>query len=303
MVIDCSFSKDVVGLYPNPDKEGSKELSQKIIQFLSERGFGSVMPPHLHDKLEMGDEVQGIDIQGWKGMVDFAIVLGGDGTLLGASRQFASLEIPLLGVNLGHFGFLTELEEDNLFENLPAFLQGTYEKDTRTIIQVEVVRNGQDIYRGLAMNEAAVVKGPYGRMTVLTLRISEKDVDTYYADGIIVATPTGSTAYSLSAGGPIVAPGIDAFLITPICAHTLYARSIVASSNEPCEIQVEEISQSTMLAIDGQEFFPLDKGDVVRCVNSELTITLLRRIGWSFYDVLRRKMKEVAGRPAGRLLR
>ena len=154
----------------------------------------------------------------------------------------------------------------------------------------------QTVFQSIALNEACVTKGPYGRVTVLSLRVSGKDVDTYGADGLIISTPTGSTAYSLSAGGPIVAPQIDAFLVTPICPHTLYSRSIAVPSSESCEIEITLPSQSTMLSLDGQEFFSLEKKDIIVVKKSKYKVALLRRSGWSFYNVLRKKMKEGADR-------
>lgn len=268
------------------------EVSVRIVEFLKERGISAFFPPELLESYGLHGKAQSVKVEDWGDKVDFVVVLGGDGTLLGACRFFAPLGIPLLGVNLGHFGFLTEIEGQNLLEELSPFLEGCCERDRRTLMRVEVIRKGEMMFQGFAMNEAGIVKGPYGRMTTLTLHVRGEHVDTYFADGIIVATPTGSTAYSLSAGGPIVAPSLDAFLVTPICPHTLYSRSILVPQEEPCEVSIEESSQSTMLAVDGQEFFSLETGDRVRCTNSGLRVDLLRRRDWSFYDVLRRKMKE-----------
>jgi len=237
-----------------------------------------------------------LPLKEWAHGVDFSIVLGGDGTLLAAARVLGPMEVPLLGVNLGHFGFLTEVESADLFNVLPLFMSGDCKRDERIILTAEVIRDGERVYKSIAMNEAAVVKGPFGRMTALKLRVHGNEVDTYFADGVIVATPTGSTAYSLSAGGPLMSPEIDAMLVTPVCAHTLYSRSIVLPSSEPCEIEVSEPSRSTSLSIDGQEFLPLLAGDRVRVYTTGLRVILLRRKEWSFYDVLRRKMKEGADR-------
>jgi NAD+ kinase len=232
----------------------------------------------------------------WPERVRFAVVLGGDGTLLAAARGLGSKGVPLLGVNLGHFGFLTELESEELFSTLPSFLSGRFIEDRRIFLRASVIRGDQVIRTGLAMNEACVVKGPYGRMIVTTLRVGGNIVDTYSADGVIIATPTGSTAYSLSAGGPLMEPSIEALLVTPVCAHTLYSRSIVLPAQEPCEIEVIEPSHSTSLCVDGQEFFALKRGDRVRVAVAGPKVTLLRRENWSFYHVLRRKMKEGADR-------
>lgn len=283
-----------IGVLPNLEKQGSRELSLKILEWLEARGHAGYLPSCVAGI--MGLAGSGLPLSDWPGNVDFAIVLGGDGTLLGASRALGPGGVPILGVNLGHFGFLTELESEDVFSALPSFISGSCKRDERVTLTAQVIRDTRMIAHGVAVNEACVVKGPFGRMTALTLRVSGNEVDTYFADGIIVATPTGSTAYSLSAGGPLMSPEIEALVITPVCAHTLYSRSIVVPASEMCEIEVAEPSQSTVLSIDGQEFFPLVAGDRVRVTTSGWRLTLLRRSDWSFYDVLRRKMKEGAER-------
>ena len=207
-----------IGIVPNLDKPNSRETVECLIKWLDERGYKAYVP--VCTGVALGSNRNVLPINDWPHNVDFAVVLGGDGTLLGAARSLGPLNIPLLGVNLGHFGFLTELEAGSLFHHLPEFLSGNVERDERTMLSAEVIREGKTVFQSIALNEACVTKGPYGRLTVLSLRVSGKDVDTYGADGLIISTPTGSTAYSLSAGGPIVAPQIDAFLVTPICPHT-----------------------------------------------------------------------------------
>jgi len=286
--------KKVIGIIPNLEKEKSLCLSKTILKWLSDNGFRGCVPQCVASVLKCNE--YGLAIEKWPSQVDFVIVLGGDGTLLGCARYFGPKGVPLLGVNLGRFGFLTEVETDNLFDLLPLFLSGAHMRDERLMLSVCVFRNGHQIFQNLALNEACVKKGPYGRLTVLALRIAGKDVDTYFADGIIVATPTGSTAYSLSAGGPLMVPQIQALLVTPVCAHTLYSRSIVVPSSESCEIEIVFPSQSTMLSLDGQEFFRLEKKDKVVVSKAPHKVVLLRRRDWSFYDVLRHKMKEGADR-------
>lgn len=283
-----------VGIYPNLTKKGALKASIELVDWLESQGFRGYLPPCLAAIVKRPE--CSLPLSDWARSVRFAVVLGGDGTLLGFARLLGSTGVPILGVNLGHFGFLTELEADKLFEKIPEFLSGKYYREERIMLRAEVLREGRVMFSSLAMNEAAVVKGPYGRMTVLTLRVSGLEIDTYFADGIIVSTPTGSTAYSLSAGGPIVAPELDAIVLTPVCPHTLYSRSMVVSSGETCEIEVLEPSRSTMLSVDGQEFFSLRQGDRVKVSTSGKKVSLIRSQDWSFYDVLRRKMKEGADR-------
>jgi len=283
-----------IGILPNLEKEGSLEVLGQILEWLFSRGYVGYLPPCAAKTF--GDEKRGLPLESWGSFLEFAVVLGGDGTLLGAARCLGPRGVPLLGVNLGHFGFLTELEMENLPDALSYFLQGQYKEDERLMLSARVLRRGKVVFQGLALNEACVTKGPYGRLVSLALKVSGKDVDTYFADGLIVATPTGSTAYSLSAGGPLLAPQIEAMVVTPICAHTLYSRSVVIPSYQSCEIQVIAPSQSTMLSLDGQEFFSLEKKDKVLVERAGKKAVLLRRKDWSFYDVLRQKMKEGADR-------
>ncbi|HAF66634.1 MAG TPA: NAD(+) kinase [Clostridiales bacterium UBA9857] len=286
--------KDAIGIIPNLGKDETWEFARELIEWLKPRGFEVYMPSCAG--MAFGAGCQAVPVDRWRDRVRFAIVLGGDGTLLGAARALAPSGIPILGVNLGHFGFLTELETSNVFEHLPAFLSGDFIEDERLMLSAAVIRKGEVVYSGRALNEACVARGHYGRLTVLSMRVSGKDVDAYEGDGIIISTPTGSTAYSLSAGGPIVAPEIDAFLVTPICPHTLYSRSVMVPGSETCEIEVVLPSQSTMLSLDGQEFYSLEKNDMIMIRKSEFKVMLLRRKGWSFYDVLRKKMKEGGAR-------
>ena len=288
------MSRKGIGILPNLDKAESDDLVDQLAQWLAERDIQIYLAPcaSVFEKWRQYT----LPLMDWPFNVGFAVVLGGDGTLLGAARSLGPLGISILVVNIGHFGFLTELDGSNLFEHLPEFISGNFERDERLMLSTEVIRQGESVFHSIALNEACVSKGPYGRLTVLSLKVSGKDVDVYGADGLIVSTPTGSTAYSLSAGGPILSPQIEAFLATPICPHTLYSRSIVVPSSESCEIQVILPSQSTTLALDGQEFFHLEKNDIIVVERSNYKASLLRRRGWSFYDVLRKKMKEGIGR-------
>lgn len=286
--------KKCIGIWPNVEKAGSLELAADISKWLRSRGWNSVVPSCIKTLINNGAD--GLCLRRWDGNVRFAVVLGGDGTLLGAARLLAPMGIPLLGVNMGHFGFLTELEVDNVFERLGSFLEGDCQLDQRIVIKTEVWRNGSKCFVSNAINEACVAKTGGGRLTALRLYVSGKEVDTYFADGLIIATPTGSTAYSLSAGGPIMSPGIEALVVTPVCPHSLYSRSIVVPSNEICEIHVVEQSQPASLCVDGQEFYSLEKNDKVVVGRLDQRVVLLRHKGWSFYDVLRHKMKEGADR-------
>jgi NAD+ kinase len=226
--------------------------------------------------------------------VELAVVLGGDGTLLNAARRLRG-RAPLLGVNLGRLGFLTELEIFELYQELPAVLSGRYRLDARLMIEARVWREGRLIDEQTALNDLVITKGPFARLILCALHLNGRPVDTYHADGLIVATPTGSTAYSLSAGGPLVDPALDALVITPVCPHTLYSRSMVVSPREEVTVELPGVHHATMLTADGQAGTELRAGDRVEIRRSPERAVLLRRPGWSFYEVLRRKLREGPG--------
>jgi NAD+ kinase len=286
--------RQTIGIFPNITKPGALDLSVKVLDWLQSRGYRGLLPPCAAGIAGRPDS--GLPMSLWSSSMLFAVVLGGDGTLLSAARALCPRGISLLGVNLGHFGFLTELVEEDLFESLPCFLEGRAKLDERIALEASVIRDGYAVCRKMAVNEACIMKGPYGRMTVLGLSVSGTEVDTYHADGVIISTPTGSTAYSLSAGGPIVAPQVEALTVTPVCPHTLYSRSIVVPVTETCDVKVFVPSLSTILSIDGQEYFSLKSDDTVRVMASSVRVSLLRRPEWSFYEVMRKKMKEGADR-------
>jgi NAD+ kinase len=219
--------------------------------------------------------------------IDWIVVLGGDGTLLRAAKDLAFLERPILGVNLGHLGFLTEVEVPDLLLALSSLLQGEYTIDERHLLSASVLRDGQELARFDAMNDVVVAKGPFARLINLETFVDNAYVTTYPADGLIVATPTGSTAYSLSAGGPILAPDLGNMVITPICPHSFFDRSIVIDGSHQIKIRIRTIHRDTLVTIDGQEGHPLEDGDEVVVETSPITIRLIRRPGWSFFHVLR----------------
>ncbi len=225
----------------------------------------------------------------WLGEVDLVIVMGGDGTLLHVVRQLPG-KIPILGVNLGHLGFLTELEMPELFPELARILTGEFCVDERLMLEAIVMREGQEITRVGALNDVVLTKRALARRLVrINVRVNDEFVDEYRADGVIVATPTGSTAYSLSAGGPILSPSLEALVITPVCPHTLYSRSLVVSATDTVTVS---LPHPGWLSADGQTGFNLREDDRVIVQQYDLRAHLVRRSDWSFYDVLRRKLKE-----------
>ncbi len=221
---------------------------------------------------------------------DYVIVLGGDGTLLSAARAVAKTEVPILGVNLGTLGFLTEVPLSELYPALEAIHQNRFSVDSRALVNCQLIRQGQCIASYEALNDAIVNKVSIARLASLDLYIDGIFVSNYKADGMIVATPTGSTAYSLAAGGPILMPAVEAFVVTPVSPHSLTHRPLVVRDTSEIVILVSMEHESAFLSIDGQVGMQLRNGDRIVCHKSAHTVKLLR-ISKTFFDVLRAKLK------------
>ena len=221
---------------------------------------------------------------------DLVIVLGGDGTLLSGARAVAGLNIPLFAVNLGTLGFLTAIRVEDLYPELERALRGEHRIGLRRMVDCELKRVGQTIGSYSALNDVVITKSQLARMIDLDTHVDNHFVAAYKADGLIIATPTGSTAYSLSAGGPVIFPSVNAFCITPICPHMLTNRPVIVPDNSVIQILIHG-DEGPYLTIDGQIGEPLSGGDVVICRSSHKTIQLIRPPKMLFFDVLREKLK------------
>ncbi len=221
---------------------------------------------------------------------DLAFVLGGDGTILSASRKLNAKQIPLIGVHLGKFGFLADLTSREISDSLEKIFAGEYVISQRMMLTCKLIRSKQVISETLGLNDAVISRTSLSRLISIKLYINEKIVTTYSSDGLIVSTPAGSTAHSLSAGGPIVTPDMEAFLITPICPHTLSNRPLVVSGDS--KIEMEQISESKGigLTVDGQVYFDVKVGDRIVIERAENKLQLIDIQTRTFYDVLREKL-------------
>lgn len=273
-------------IWPNPDKDQVRGLTGKIGNWAVQNEIAVIIPAVLAEAAgypDLGRDLETLEA----GSVDGIVVLGGDGTLLHAAKALAWLNCPILGVNLGHLGFLTEVEVPDLLPALTAMVNNQYEIDQRRLLTARVMRGSRELARFEAMNDVVVNKGPFARLINLETFVDEAYVTTYPADGLIVASPTGSTAYSLSAGGPILSPALSVMVVTPICPHSFFDRSIVINGGQQVKIRVRAMHRDTLVTVDGQETHPLEDGDEVLVETSSTTIRLLRRPGWSFFQVLR----------------
>jgi NAD+ kinase len=217
--------------------------------------------------------------------------LGGDGTLLRAARLAATEDIPVFGVNLGGLGFLTQIGIDDLEKSLGKLYQGRYFLDERMMLSCIVKRREKEIKKFTALNDVVIGKGAFARIICLATYVNNDYVITYSADGLVVSTSTGSTAYSLSAGGPIVNPNINSIILTPICPHTLSARPIIIGENDQVKITLESSEEKVMVTIDGQEGFILRPNDEVIIKKSEHKARLITFKEKSFYAILREKLR------------
>lgn len=222
--------------------------------------------------------------------VDLVAVFGGDGTFLYGARLVGGSGIPILGVNLGYLGFLTEIKLEDLYPAFAGVLEGEYRLEERMLLQVEALRNDRCFARGLALNDAVLNKGALARMIEFEAIVDDQLVTVARADGLIVSTPTGSTAYSLSAGGPILYPTLGAIIITPICPHTLTNRPVVVPDSSRVEVLLKH-GQDVRLTIDGQLGAALETLDRLRIRKAEQTLRLVQPKGGTFFSLLREKLK------------
>lgn len=222
--------------------------------------------------------------------LSFVVVLGGDGTLLSASRAVAKAGIPVLGVNLGSLGFLTDVRLEDLYPTLEEIESGKCHWEPRSMVHCEVLRKGLRVARYDALNDIVVGKGTISRLNHCDVYIDGVFVSSYQADSLIISTPTGSTAYSLAAGGPILMPSVDALIVNPVSPHSFTHRSLVVPDSSKVELVVRTGQEEAYLSIDGQVGMPMYDGDRVQCCKSEHQVRLLRTHG-TFFDVLRAKLK------------
>ena len=221
----------------------------------------------------------------------FMIVLGGDGTLLAAARAVAKANIPLLAVNLGSLGFLTEVKLEELYASIEAVEKNGCTRESRSMVRCGVVRRGKEVEHFDALNDVVVSKRTIARMAEVDVHVNGEFVANYKADGVIISTPTGSTAYSLAAGGPVLEPGVEAIIITPISPHALTNRPLVLRDSSEVKLVVKGTTDDTYLTVDGQTGMPLLEGDQIVCRKSEYRVQLVRLPGRTFFDVLRAKLK------------
>ena len=271
------------------DIPAAQKAAKKLMAWLLSRG----KKVFIDNQTAASMKVQGYDRAEIPSLVEMLIILGGDGTLLSAARHVADAhaEVPIFGVNLGSLGFMAEVSLDELYDNLEKAIAGKLETEDRMMLTTSVLREGRRVAQYRVLNDAVINKGALARMMELKVSVNGGHLTTLRSDGLIVATPTGSTAYSLSAGGPIIHPTIHCFVVTPICPHTLSNRPIALPDTVVVTVCLISQSEDVSLTLDGQIGFSLERDDIVEIKRSRFRMRLIKHPSKSYYEILRTKLK------------
>ena len=278
-----------VGITSKPKKAEVREVVPSLIHWFRDRQVEVFVDKETAATLD-GRE-KSLTRNEMPGQVDLIVVLGGDGTLLATARALNRKPVPLLAVNLGGLGFLTVITREELFATLELVLAGNLRSECRVQIEADIVRADEVIASYLALNDAVLNKGAIARVLDFDVWIDNKFISTYKSDGLIVSTPTGSTAYSLAAGGPVIIPSVAAFIVTPICAHTLTNRPIVLPDSAAIEVAVKSQRESVYLTVDGQVGIALRSDDTVRIKRAASHVELIQSPHKTYFEILRQKLK------------
>lgn len=279
-----------IGIIPNLVKDKELIYTNQITNWLNGHGIAPYMAREMAEKVE--GEAIGVETHRLYELCDCLIVVGGDGTILGAAEAASLKDIPIVGVNLGRLGFLADIEPYEIEEAMEKLINKQYKIEERMMLRATIVgHNGEkSVFYGL--NEINVTRGSFSRLVEFEICINDELSDIYPADGVIVATPTGSTAYNLSAGGPIVVPHADTYVVTPICPHTIYSKSIILCQQDTVRIRTLEEAKDMALSIDGKLKMYLTPQDVV-CIERSPYVTKLIKISErKFFEILREKIVE-----------
>ena len=278
-----------IGIVSKPKKAEIREIVPELVEWLRARDIEVSIDKETGSILESSEKC--LTRNELPGKVDLLIVLGGDGTLLAAARALYRREVPIFAVNLGDLGFLTVITRDELYPALEGVLSGNYRSERRVQIEGELVRADEVLSTFRALNDVVLNKGAIARIQDFEVYADGEFISNYKSDGLIVSTPTGSTAYSLAAGGPVVSPSVEAFIITPICAHTLTNRPLVLRDSANIEIVVKSQREAAYLTVDGQVGIATHSEDIIRVRKSDSYVELIQPPQRNYYEILRQKLK------------
>jgi NAD+ kinase len=276
-----------IGIYAKKNHPEAEQITLQICEHLNQHQIEILLEDSLAESI---GQVNGFAGEELPGLVDLIIVLGGDGTLISVARQVGHRQVPILGVNLGRLGFLTEITLPELPEMLDRILNGDYVITERMMLDASIQREGKEISSYTVLNDVVINKGALARIIDISTSVDGRHLSTYKADGLIVSTPTGSTGYNLAAGGPIISPEINSLVITPICPHMLTNRPIIVWSKSVIEIQVNFEDDVVFFTADGQVGRKLLAGDLLIVRRSEARTRLINNPNKDYFEILRTKL-------------
>ncbi len=280
-----------IGVVVNLRKPQSRDILCAFLDWLSQKQIASAVTPEIYGFI--GRDIPGLrclPIPEFATEIDILFVMGGDGTMLAAARQLGAIQKPLLGVNLGSLGFLADVALKDLYTQMEAVIAGRYTLENRMTLSASL-SNTSDMNSYSALNDVVLARGGIPRMIQICVTVDGRYFTTYFTDGIIVSTPTGSTAYSLAAGGPIVVPSLDAIILTPICPHTLTARPTVIPANSRIQLQLQSADREAFFSVDGQVMKPIGCETTIKILRGSYDVQLIKFEGHNFFDVLRTKLQ------------
>lgn len=272
-----------VGIVVKPNHNEARVTASELSAWLAKNGISMAGEPVAAGEARRQDDKLA--------NADLIVVLGGDGTMISASRMIGDAETPVLGVNHGSLGYLTDFRIEEMFPALESIITGEYEVDRRVMLDAELLRKGKCVAGGRVLNDVVINKAALARIIDIDVNLDGLFVNKFRADGLIVATPTGSTAYNLSAGGPIIYPSMNAVVLTPICPFTLTNRPLVVPDTAEIELTLLNENEGVILSLDGQTGFPMKAGDRVLISKSRVTFNLVQPANRNYFDVLRDKLK------------
>lgn len=283
-----------VGIVVKPHQPDALKTICGVVEWLAKRGIVLVGGPEIERERiehETGCAVEALDHEELAGSVDLMLVLGGDGTMIATARMLGDTEVPVLGVNYGGLGYLAEFRVEELYTALESILDGNYRIDTRVMLRVELMRGDKEVTRTRVLNDVVINKSALARIIEIETYLNQQFVNSFRADGLIVSTPTGSTAYNLSAGGPVIYPSMNAVVITPICPFTLSNRPLVVPDDAVIELCLKTPKEDVALTLDGQVGLPLEVEDRVMIRKSRTTFQLVQPMNRNYFEVLRDKLR------------
>jgi NAD+ kinase len=283
-----------VGIVLKPHHPEALETFQRLVKWLCAHGITVACAPEVSRARfegEIGSRLEILDYEEMAAHVDLIVVLGGDGTMIGTARMIGDHSVPVLGINYGHLGYLAEFREEEMFPALESILEGNYRIDHRVMLAVELFRGEKLELHSRVLNDVVINKAARAHIIEIEAHLNGKFINTFRADGLIVSTPTGSTAYNLSAGGPVIYPSMNAVVMTPICPFTLSNRPIVVPDDALIEVSVKTPQEEVAITLDGQVGVPVVAEDRVLIRKSRTTFNIVQATNRNYFDVLRDKLR------------